>query len=42
MLGAEDDLPFNQDAEGRHVTLPPQRPGEHIWTLKIEGPTLEG
>lgn len=41
MLGAGGDLQFNQDAEGLHVTLPQQRPGEHIWTLKVEGLTLE-
>jgi alpha-L-fucosidase len=41
ILGNDKNLDFSQDAEGLHVTLPPQRPGEHVWTLKIEGLKLE-
>jgi len=41
MLGANDNLKFKQDAVGLHVTLPQQKPGESIWTLKIEGLKLK-
>ena len=41
MPGANGKLKFSQDSEGLHVTLPQQKPGQHIWELKIEGLKLE-
>ncbi len=35
LLGANGDLPWDQDHEGLHVTLPPNRPCEHAYALKL-------
>jgi alpha-L-fucosidase len=36
LLGSPQPLTWRQDADGLHVSLPTQRPGEHAAVLKIE------
>ncbi len=42
LLGHDKPLPWSQDEEGLHVTVPVQAPGEHAFSLKVELATRPG
>ncbi len=36
LLGAKQKLVWTQEADGVHVTLPPTKPGDEAWVLRVE------